>query len=85
MAHYEPPHLDKHYLQIQLFSSLVLKELNCKRCYPLYLFISSVKSFGLFQLVSEDPGKKCFDLVSSHGELCLLSPHISLKLVSKFF
>ena len=28
MAHYEPPHQYLHFLQIQLFSSLVLKELN---------------------------------------------------------
>ena len=27
VAHYEPPHQDLHCLQIQLFSSLVLKEL----------------------------------------------------------
>ena len=30
VAHYEPPHQDQRCLQIQLFSSLVLKELNCK-------------------------------------------------------
>ena len=29
MAHYEPPHQDLRCLQIQLFSSLVLKELKC--------------------------------------------------------
>ena len=28
MAHHEPPHQDLHCLQIQLFSSLVVKELN---------------------------------------------------------
>ena len=28
MAHYEPPHQDLRYLQIQLFSSLVLIVLN---------------------------------------------------------
>ena len=28
MAHYEPPHQDLGCLQIQLFSSLVVKELN---------------------------------------------------------
>ena len=28
VAHDEPPHQDLHCLQIQLFSSLVLKELN---------------------------------------------------------
>ena len=28
VAHYEPPHQDLRCLQIQLFSSLVLKELN---------------------------------------------------------
>ena len=28
MAHYEPPHQDLHCLQILLFASLVLKELN---------------------------------------------------------
>ena len=28
MAHYEPPHQDLRCLQIQLFSSLVVKELN---------------------------------------------------------
>ena len=28
VAHFEPPHQDLHCLQIQLFSSLVLKELN---------------------------------------------------------
>ena len=27
VAHYEPPHQDLHCLQIQLFSSLVVKEL----------------------------------------------------------
>ena len=30
VAHYEPPHQDLHCLQIQLFSSLVLKELIMK-------------------------------------------------------
>ena len=29
MAHYEPPHQDLRCLQIQLFLSLVVKELNC--------------------------------------------------------
>ena len=29
MAYYEPPHQDLHCLQIQLFSSLVVKELTC--------------------------------------------------------
>ena len=29
VAHYEPPHLDLRCLQIQLFPSLVLKELTC--------------------------------------------------------
>ena len=29
MAHYEPPHQDLRCLQIQLFSTLVLKELMC--------------------------------------------------------
>ena len=28
VAHYEPPHQDLRCLQIQLFSSLVVKELN---------------------------------------------------------
>ena len=28
VAHYEPPHQDLHRLQIQLFSSLVVKELT---------------------------------------------------------
>ena len=32
VAHYEPPHQDLCCLQIQLFSSLVLKELNATRC-----------------------------------------------------
>ena len=31
MAHYEPPHQDLRCLQIQLFSSLVVKELNKKK------------------------------------------------------
>ena len=30
MAHHEPPHQDLHCLQIQLFSSLVVKELTLK-------------------------------------------------------
>ena len=30
VAHYEPPHQDLHCLQIQLFASLVLKELNVR-------------------------------------------------------
>ena len=30
VAHYEPPHQDLHCLQIQLFSSVVLKELPSK-------------------------------------------------------
>ena len=29
VAQYEPPHQDLHCLQIQLFLSLVFKELNC--------------------------------------------------------
>ena len=34
VAHYEPPHQNLHFLQIQLFSSLVLKELetHCTLC-----------------------------------------------------
>ena len=31
MAHYEPPHQDLRCLQIQLFSSLVVKELNMEK------------------------------------------------------
>ena len=42
VAHYEPPHQDLRCLQIQLFSSLILKELklNC------LLFICSLLVMG---------------------------------------
>ena len=34
VAHYEPPHLDLRCLEIQLFASLVVKELVLKQDFP---------------------------------------------------
>ena len=44
MAHYESPHQDLRCLQIQLFSSLVLKELNKQKRTGILCFTHSVSA-----------------------------------------
>ena len=44
VAHYEPPHQDLRCLQIQLFSSLVVKELTYLHVFgELFIFASSAR------------------------------------------
>ena len=43
LAYYEPPHQDLRRLQIQLFSSLVLKELRYSEIFCLYALVESSK------------------------------------------
>ena len=55
MAHYEPPHQDLCCLQIQLFLSLVVKELIGERVYRVYIHIDKGRNSVLKYL-----GHHCF-------------------------
>ena len=73
MAHYEPPHQDLRCLQVQLFSSLVLKELrhmSAPSCLPDMLFAKE-NAFMRFPFLLSSM-KKPFKMGSALQRICPL-------------